>query len=290
MSGFFDYVIVSPVKDEERYLPLTLRSVTSQTVLPRRWIIVSDGSTDATARIARKWAVRHPWITVVEKENEGGRRRGGGVVRAFHKGFFELIDEPWEFVVKLDGDLSFEPRFFERIFKEFARRPRLGISSGISYAWTGTGWMEEKASRGYTYGETKVYRRRCFEEIGGLVEHMGWDGIDHVKAIQLGWEAEQTPGVVFYHHRRQGQATGLLRAELEEGLCSYFMGYHPLFLLARGIRHMKCYPYGIGGLALIASYGWHWLKQTPRYQDQEFTRFLRRNQLRKLLLQKTDFF
>jgi biofilm PGA synthesis N-glycosyltransferase PgaC len=283
------YVIVTPVKDEERYLPLTLRSVTRQTLLPRRWIIVSDGSVDQTAQIARQWAARHHWITVVEKENEGPRRRGGGVVRAFYRGFELVRDEPWEFVVKLDGDLSFGPKFFERIFAEFARRPRLGISSGVSYAWTGRRWVEEKASRGYTYGETKVYRRRCFEQIGGLVEHMGWDGIDHIKAIQLGWEAERTREV-FYHHRRQGQATGFVRAELEEGLCSYYMGYHPLFLVARGIKRMRCYPYGVGGLALIGSYWWSWLKRRPRYEDAGFVRFLRRNQVRKLLFQKTDFF
>ncbi len=285
-----DYVIISPVKDEERYLRLTLRAVTSQTAPPRRWIIVSDGSVDATARIAREWAARHPWITVVEKENEGGRKRGGGVVRAFYRGFELIRDEPWDFVVKLDGDLSFNSRFFERIFKEFERRPRLGISSGVSHAWAGAAWAEEKASRGYTYGETKVYRRRCFEEIGGLVEHMGWDGIDHIKAIQLGWEAEHAPGVIFYHHRRQGQATGFVKAEVEEGLCSYFMGYHPLFLVARGIKRMRLYPYGIGGLALMASYWWSWLRRKPRYNDPEFVNFLRRNQLRKLLFQKTDFF
>jgi len=288
MTG--DYVIISPVKDEERYLPLTLRSITEQTVPPRRWVIVSDGSVDATAAIARQWAASFPWITVVEKENEGGRKRGGGVIRAFYRGFEQVRDEPWEFVVKLDGDLSLPPDFFQRILAEFARRPRLGISSGVSYAWTGKKWIEEKASRGYTYGETKVYRRRCFEEIGGLVEHMGWDGIDHVKAVQLGWEAESVPGVIFYHHRRQGKATGFVRAEVEEGLCSYFMGYHPLFLVARGIKRMRCYPYGVGGLALIGSYWWNWVRRYPRHADREFIKFLRRNQLRKLLLQKTDFF
>lgn len=285
-----DYVIISPVKDEERYLSLTLCSVTNQTVPPRRWIIVSDGSGDRTADIAREWAAKHPWISVIEKENEGARQRGGGVVRAFYRGFELVREEPWEFVVKLDGDLSFGSRFFERILAEFARRPRLGISSGVSYAWMGEGWREEKAARGYTYGETKVYRRRCFEAIGGLVEHMGWDGIDHIKAVQLGWEAESVPGLIFYHHRRQGQATGLVRAEVEEGLCCYFMGYHPLFLLARGLKRLRCHPYGLGGLALIGSYWWHWLRRSPRYADREFVEFLRRNQLRKLLLQKTDFF
>jgi len=285
-----DYVIISPVKDEEIFLPLTLSSVVGQSVQPRRWIIVSDGSRDRTAAIAREWASRHPWIEVVEKEDEGVRRRGGGVVRAFYRGFERVRNEPWEFVVKLDGDLSFGPHFFERILAEFARRPRLGITSGVSFAWTGSAWVEETASRGYTYGETKVYRRACFEQIGGLVEHMGWDGIDHIKAIQLGWEAESVPGLIFYHHRRQGQATGLLRAEVEEGLCCYFMGYHPLFVAARGLKRMRCRPYVIGGLTLIASYWWHWLRGRPRYEDAEFVRFLRRNQLRKLLLQPTDFF
>jgi glycosyltransferase involved in cell wall biosynthesis len=284
-----NYVAVTPVKDEEGYLPLTLQSMVSQTVRPRRWIIVNDGSVDATARIAREWARHHPWIEVVDKENEGGRKRGGGVVRAFYRGFELVRNEPWDFVVKLDGDVSFEERFFERILAEFARRPRLGISSGVSYAWTGKGWIEEKAARGFTYGSCKVYRRRCFEEIGGLVEHMGWDGIDHIKAIQLGWEAEHLQ-LGCYQHRRMGQATGFVKSEVEEGLCCHFMGYHPLFLLARGIKRMKLRPYGVGGLALIGSYWWSWMARRPRYQDEEFVRYLRRNQVRKLLFQKSDFF
>ena len=127
---FVRYVIVTPVRDEEEHLEGTIRSVTAQTLKPAEWVIVDDGSVDGTAAIIDRYASQYDWIRGLQRGNRGFRKRGGGVVEAFNDGYQSLQCQDWEFVVKLDGDLTFEPDYFERILKRFLAEPRLGVAGG----------------------------------------------------------------------------------------------------------------------------------------------------------------
>src|SRR5216684_4331931 len=125
------YAVISPVRDEEAYLGDTIACMIAQTIRPTQWIIVDDGSTDATGKIIDEHAAKHPWIAAVHRENRGFRKAGGGVVDAFNAGYTALKSENWDFIVKLDGDLSFQNDYFERCFEEFASQPRLGVAGGV---------------------------------------------------------------------------------------------------------------------------------------------------------------
>ncbi|MBI2400787.1 MAG: hypothetical protein HYV23_07005 [Deltaproteobacteria bacterium] len=186
--------------------------------------------------------------------------------------------------MKLDGDLSFEPGFFERVFTHLAENPRLGITSGISYIWSGGKIVEEKSAKGHTLGACKVYRRKCFEEIGGLVQAMGWDGIDEIKARMKGWDAAPAPGLKVIHLRPEGKATGTFASGRERGRGSYYMGYHPIFFAFRAARNILRSP--LDGMGMITGYLSAALRGSDRIDDPEFIRFLRKNQLRKLLMLK----
>ncbi|MBI1911398.1 MAG: glycosyltransferase family 2 protein [Deltaproteobacteria bacterium] len=284
MSLFWPkYIIISPVKNEESYIELTIRSVISQTVKPSAWVIVNDGSTDRTREITEKYANEFSWIKLLNLP-ASKRVRGGHVVKVFHKGFEHLQNEDYEYIVKLDGDVSFEKNFFERIFKFFILNPRLGISSGISHIIKNGRMIEEKSSKGHTLGASKVYKRDCFEEIGGLVEAMGWDGIDEIKARMNGWDAEPVPGLIVMHHRPEGKAHGFFNSGIQRGKGSYFMGYHPLFFMFRSAKCiLKSPPDGLGMmLGFFSSY----IKKEERINDREFIDFLQKHQLRKLMLLK----
>ena len=124
------YVIITPVRDEEKYIEATIESVCSQTARPTEWVIVDDGSSDLTGEIADRYAAQHSWIHVIHRENRGFRKSGGGVMEAFYEGYNSLECKDWDFIIKLDGDLSFVPNYFEKCFEYFRRDSELGIGGG----------------------------------------------------------------------------------------------------------------------------------------------------------------
>lgn len=162
------YVIITPVRDEEKFIEATIESVCRQTIQPTEWVIVDDGSTDRTGDILDRVASQFPWVRVVHRLNRGFRKSGGGVMEAFHDGYTALECTDWDFLVKLDGDLSFAPEYFEECFEYFHRDPKLGIGGGeIHHDWYGELKLEENP-RFHVRGATKIYRRGCWEAIGGL--------------------------------------------------------------------------------------------------------------------------
>lgn len=275
------YVVITPVRDEEAYIGKTLSSVVAQTVKPRRWIIVDDGSADRTAEIVGKYAAEHSWITMIQREDRGFRQRGPGVVDAFYAGLEQVAPTAYEVVVKLDGDLSFAPDYFEDLLGEFEANPRLGIASGQPYTPGGGEWVTQQAHYPRTHGPTKAYRRQCFEAIGGLRRSLGWDGVDDWHARMLGWEARSFAHLIVLHHRDYGSAYGRLQGFIEQGQGAYFMGYHPLYLFARAGRRMFMRPYFAGGLGMIWGYTVSWLAGREQVEP-ELARFVRREQLHLL--------
>ena len=147
--------------------------------------------------------------------------------------------------------------------------------------------VEEKTAEGHTLGATKVYRRSCFEEIGGSIPSMGWDGIDEIKARMKGWDARPLRELIFVHHRPEGMASGLLASGVERGKGSYFMGYHPLFMVFRAVYRMLRKPQLFAdGVGMLVGYFASMLRRENRIPDQDFIRFVRQQQIRKLFLSK----
>jgi hypothetical protein len=279
------YAVVSAVKDEADHLALTIESVAAQTHPPAQWVIVDDGSSDATRAIAESYAERLPWISVVDGPG-GGRARGAPVVRAFQRGHAELT-EPHEFVVKLDGDLFLPAHYFEWVGETFAREPRAGIVGGRVFVHDGSEWVAEHVGRHTVHGAIKAYRRDCLEEIGGLRASMGWDGIDEYGARARGWRVMPLSELQVLHYARRGSKQPWVRARLEEGRGAHFMGYLPSFVLVRAAYRMAVeQPRVLGGLVLLAGYARALLSHAPMVDDPAAVAELRREQrgrMRRLL-------
>ena len=279
------YVIITPVRDEEVYLRLTLESVIAQTTRPSEWMIVNDGSTDGTGRIIDKYARQHSWIRAVHRKNRGYRESGGGVMEAFNDGYAALGCRDWDFIVKLDGDLSFEPDYFEQCFQCFAREPRLGVGGGVIYnvMQDGTQQFELGGPTFHVRGATKIYRRACWEDIGGLWPAPGWDTLDEVKANMGGWITRSFADLPLLQHRPTGTADGQWRNLVKNGRANYISGYHPLFMLAKAISRVRYRPYVIGAIALLFGFVTGYLKDIPQVNDPELVRYLRLQQIGRLL-------
>lgn len=277
------YVVITPVRNEAAFISRTIASMIAQTVRPAQWVIVDDGSTDNTADTVRAQIVEHPWIRLVQRPDRGFRQRGAGVIEAFNEGYAALTMTNYQFIVKLDGDLSFAPDYFERLLALFATQPRLGIAGGNCYIQDGNAWKPEGADPTHVRGATKMYRRACFEDIGGLVAHLGWDGVDEWRARTYGWQVQGFLDIPLYHHRATGSASGfIIKGSIEHGRAAYYMGYHPLFMLARGVRRMVDRPFVLRGLGLLWGYFGDCLHRRERVDDSVMIRFLRQNQLSRL--------
>src|SRR5271166_6438519 len=182
------YVVVTPARDEASHIGETIGSLVHQTIRPAEWVIVDDGSTDGTGEIAERFADRYSWISVLHRPDRGKRQNATGVMEAFQHGYRSLKANDWDFIVKLDGDVSLNPDYFENCFREFQRNPTLGIGGGSICHLENGALKIESCPRFHVRGATKIYSRACWEAIGGLLSVPGWDTVDEVKANMLGWE------------------------------------------------------------------------------------------------------
>ncbi len=276
------YVVITPVRDEESYLPLTIESMVSQTILPQRWIIVNDGSKDHTGEIIDEAAQKYSWITAMHRDDRGFRKWGGGIIEAFYDGYNGLDSDDWQYMSKLDGDLSFEPDYFQRAFEKFSENPNVGIGGGVLYHYEGDKKVLETHPTFHVRGGVKIYKRACWEAIGGLWVGPGSDTVDEVKANMLGWATRSFFDIHMIHHRFTGASWGRWGGLVKDGKIDYVTGYHPLFLIAKSIVRLLQPPYFLRSFALLYGYVSAYLQRTPQVDDPNVIKYLRQQQLARL--------
>jgi len=280
------YVMVTPVKNEERFLGGMISSVLRQTVRPVKWVIVDDNSTDRTGEILGQVTADHAWIMTVKSGDQAVHRKPGGE-GVVHCGIRQVNLEEYDFFARLDADITFEADYFERLFREFDKNPRLGIASGVCYVWSKKRLVEEKHPRFHTRGALKTYRIPCYREIGGLERELGWDTVDEIRANMHGWETRSFPELKVIHHRPTQSAFGALKGNRNLGIAGYYVGYHPLFMLARALKRIAHPPYLLGGLSMLFGFLCGYLKSFPRIQDRELIRYVRKQQWDRLVGKST---
>lgn len=284
MSNLVQYIVVTPVRNEEDNFPHTIHSFVTQTNRPAAWIIVDDGSTDKTGSIADAAAARYSWILVVHRNDRGFRQPGTGVVEAFTDGLARVENRTWDYLVKFDGDLAFEPDYFERCFEHFAMNERLGIGGGVICRREAGGLAIE--SRGdpafHVRGATKIYRRSCWEQIGGLVKAPGWDTVDELKANMLGWETRTFQELKVHQLKDTGSADGNWQNWVKNGLANYITGYHPIFLFVKCLKRSFSGPGFVSAAGLFWGFCGGYLRGEKQVADPELIRYVRRQQLNKL--------
>lgn len=289
MSTPQGYLLISPCRDEAQYMRQTLDTVVAQSVLPARWIIVDDGSTDATPQILAEYAAKHPWITVVTRQNRGHRAVGPGVIDAFYAGYETITPAEYEFVCKLDLDLRLPPRYFEILMQRMHANPRIATCSGKAYVEEGGRLVNEGHGDETSLGMTKFYRVKAFTAMGGFVREVMWDGIDCHRCRMMGLMAcsWDEPELRFVHLRPMGSSQqSIYTGRMRHGYGQYFMGTGFLYILASAIKKIPEKPYVLGAMYML----WGWLKSAsqgkPRYSDLAFRQFLQTYQWRALLVGK----
>jgi len=286
------YLLISPCRDEAEFLGRTIESVARQTIPPAEWIIVDDGSTDRTPELLAEYEERYPFIRVVRKPDRGGRSVGPGVIEAFYHGYEHADVAKFDYLCKLDLDLDLPERYFEALIERMEANPRLGTCSGKPYYEASDGRLvSEKCGDEAAVGAAKFYRRQCFEEIGGFVRQVMWDGIDGHRCRMLGWIAQSwdDPEIRFLHLRPMGSShKGILTGRMRHGYGQYFMGTGPVYMTASALFRMTRPPFVLGGLGMWLGYVKAMLSGAERYDDTEFRQFLRAFQWSCLLRGKRE--
>lgn len=273
-------LLIAPCRDEAAYMRRTLDSLAAQSLTPTLMVVVDDGSTDDTPAILADYAARLPWLRVVRRDNRGTRAVGPGVIEAFYAGLDSVRLDDFDFLCKIDLDLDLPPRYFEILIDRMRRDPRLGTCSGKPYyPHPTTGQLiSEGCGDETSVGMTKLYRVTCFQQIGGFVRQVMWDGIDNHRCRMLGWKAcsWDEPDLRFVHLRPMGSSHhSIFTGRRRHGFGQYFMGTGFLYMLASALFRAAKRPFILGGASMLWGYLAAALQRAPRYDDPEFRRFLR---------------
>jgi biofilm PGA synthesis N-glycosyltransferase PgaC len=288
MNGTRRYVLISPCRDEAEFMRRTLDSVAAQTIPPALWVVIDDGSSDATPAILEDYSRRLPYLRVLRRVDRGRRSVGPGVIEAFQAGLETVSLDDFEYLCKLDLDLDLPPPYFELLIRRLEADPRIGTSSGKPYyiRKRDGALVPEVCGDEMSVGMTKFYRTACFREIGGFAQAVMWDGIDCHRCRMLGWIAESLDdeGLRFRHLRPMGSSQkGIWTGRVRSGYGQYFMGTSPLYLIASSAFRSFKHPVLYGSVAMLWGYFSSLARGLPRYGDPAFRRFLRRYQRRCLL-------
>jgi poly-beta-1,6-N-acetyl-D-glucosamine synthase len=283
MSNPLSYVLISPARNEEQYIELTLRSMIAQTQRPVRWVIVSDGSTDRTDEIVASYVEEHPWIELLRMP-ERVERHFAGKVHAFNAGYERVKNLDFDVVGNLDADVSFEPEHFEFLIRKMREHSELGMA-GAPFR-EGTFQYDYRFTNiENVWGGCQLFRRACYEAIGGYMPLKG-GCIDHVAVISArfhGWKTRTFPEKVCMHHRKMGTAQQSdLAAKFKLGVKDHSVGNHPLWQLSRTIYQMSRRPFVVGGLALGSGYAWAMVRGSKIPLPPDMVRFVRREQMVRL--------
>ena len=286
MTARLRLAIVVPFLDEERLLGELLCSLEAQSRRPDQLLLVDDGSTDASGAIAEAFSRRHPWATVARRPPRPPRRdrlAGGAALQAFTWGVDQL-ELDWDVVAKVDGDLRLTPETLGTLETAFLRDAALGVAGAFISAPDGAGRpLRQRLPRDHVEGETKFYRRECWQEIEPLPAMLGWDTIDLVRARLRGWRTQsfEIPGGDPLHLRPMGAHDGRLRGYRRWGRCAWSFGEHPLHVVAVAAQRVGDEPRLLGALNYLAGWAGAAAGRAPR-AEAEVCEYVRRDQLRRL--------
>lgn len=284
MLNFPQYVVVTPARNEGSFIELTLKSMVAQTLKPVRWVIVSDGSTDGTDEIVSRYSTAHDWIELVRLP-ERRDRNFAGKVYAFNAGYERVKHLSYDAVVNVDGDISFAEDFFAFLMEKLAADAGLGVIGTAFLSPSNSTYDYRFVSIEHVTGCCQVFRRQCFEAIGGYVPSKAGavDSIAVISARMRGWKTRTFAEKSYRHHREFGTAKGgSWAARFANGRKDYIIGNHPAWELFRAVRQMAQKPILAGGLALACGYLCSWLRRVERPIPRDMLVFYRQEQIARL--------
>lgn len=272
------YAVVIPVKNEEKTIRNTLYSLVNQEIQCVKCVVVDDMSTDNSSSIIKEFQEKYPFFLYLRNETSDDYKVGGHVVELFNLGEELLKKEnvDYDYIVKLDADVSFEADFMFNIASKLNSNCNYGIVSGTPFYYQGTHKIFEYSPLWHTHGQFKIYDRQCLEEIGGIKKRLGWDCADNIIAMEKGWQTEAFRDVTYEMSRKVGGKTSLLKGKIKHGKGAYNLGYSPAYLMIKFAHDLMKPPYFLGGINYMYGYLYQFFRREKRVLDENEIKLLRR--------------
>jgi len=282
-----EYVLITPVHNEEEFIEQIIESVIAQTILPKKWIIVDDSSTDRTLEIIKRYEAQHDFITHLRLERKDIVSYYSRRTLVFSAGYEKIKNMECDFICSLDADISLGPTYYERILEEFDKNPQLGIASGIYVDKVGDRLQKILIDKIHCPGAIAMFRRECYETIGGYIpqKYGGDDSCAEIMARMNGWETRSFAQHQVIHFRPTGTGDGrsILRARFQQGLTEYGVATHPLFMAVKSFRRAVLEkPYFVGSIVRFAGFLYGYCLREKRRLSPEVIRFVRKEQIGRL--------
>ena len=281
------YIIITPAYNEADYIQRTIESAVAQTILPTKWIIVDDGSTDGTADIIKQYESRHNVICYHRRSRQANQSYYASNVYAIEEGYEQVEKLDFDYLAILDADISLPQSYYEQIFDRFSRDEKLGIASGMYLIRQGKRLKKVLNDRRSCPKNIMVFRRKCFEQIGGFLplKYGGEDTCACFMARMNGWKSWSFPELCVVHNKPvgTGHAGNILKIRFRNGLNEYGMATHPLFMLVKSLRRcIKERPFILGGIARMAGFIYGYCLREKRQIPDDVVWFIRREQMGRL--------
>jgi glycosyltransferase involved in cell wall biosynthesis len=278
-----NYVLITAARNEEKYIEATIQSVLSQTVMPKKWVIVSDGSTDHTDEIIKKHLDHSNFIEFVRRDPGSNQNSDfASKVFALNAGYERLKNFAYDYIGHLDADITFEPDYYENVLKEFEQNPLLGIAGGYIFEpvqgiFVSRPYNTERS----VAGGIQLFRHECYENIGGFIplQMGGEDTYAEVMARMKGWKVASFKEIIVHHHKIGSLMRGKIRESFRKGMAGYSLGSHPLFECVKCIRRVGEKPFLIGTFIRMCGFVWPYLTKQKRLLSNDFIAYLRAEQL-----------
>jgi glycosyltransferase involved in cell wall biosynthesis len=280
-----NYVLITPARNEEAYIEKTIQAVISQTALPLKWIIVSDGSTDRTDEIIKSYLNNNPFMVLLQREGDT-QRNFGSQVRAFNTGYERVHGLEYDYIGNLDADVSFQPDYYETILKRFLVNPRLGLGGGYIYEEQSRQFKSRSGNRKSSVAHAiQLFRRSCFEDIGGYIplKYGGSDSYAEVMARMKKWEVQAFTDLPVYHHRPTLTAEGILKGSFRQGRMDHSLGGSPFFEIFKCVGRINVKPYGLYSASRLAGFLWGYFRRDKGSVSTDFMKHLRSEQYGKII-------
>lgn len=278
------YVLITPARNEEATIGITIESVIRQTIRPKEWVIVSDGSTDRTDEIVKAYASRNAFIRLLRLEHRPARNFAS-VVFATETGLAALQTMEYDFIGLLDADIQFAKEYYEQIMERFVNDPQLGLAGGLVIDCYQGQRRRSVQSLGDVAGAVQLFRRKCFESMGDLVAipEGGWDTITCVRVRMDGYKTRTIPEIEVDHLKPRNIAEGNIPKRFRQlGVREYALGNHPLFEFLKCAYRCFEYPFFLGGFMRLVGFASCYFSRRKRMLPMDTIRFIRQEQMARL--------